>query len=136
MSTALVVYPKELDKLAKDRYGQPLVCSGCAHAAPGVPFPGVPSSERPCWFCVRNVMRDDWIKAAMPTLEPRRLSLLAKLGLTTHHNVYLHDATLPEKHPGNGVWYNGSRAVSVPMDAYHSADMKDQVGFWLNDKRG
>ncbi len=27
---------------------------GCAHAAAGVEFPGEPSGERPCHFCIRN----------------------------------------------------------------------------------
>jgi hypothetical protein len=31
-----------------------LVCYGCAHSAGGVSFPGQPSGERPCGFCVRN----------------------------------------------------------------------------------
>lgn len=31
-----------------------LFCSGCAHSAAGEPFPGRPSGERPCCFCVRN----------------------------------------------------------------------------------
>lgn len=29
-------------------------CSGCAHSASGIPYPGHPSGERPCCFCVRN----------------------------------------------------------------------------------
>lgn len=29
-------------------------CHGCAHSAAGAKFPGHPSGERPCCFCVRN----------------------------------------------------------------------------------
>lgn len=31
-----------------------LFCFGCAHSAASEPFPGRPSGERPCCFCVRN----------------------------------------------------------------------------------
>lgn len=31
-----------------------LPCHGCAHSAAGDPYPGMPSGERPCGFCVRN----------------------------------------------------------------------------------
>ena len=31
-----------------------LVCYGCAHSASGAPYPGGPSGERPCHFCLRN----------------------------------------------------------------------------------
>lgn len=31
-----------------------LFCYGCAHSGAGDPFPGRPSGERPCCFCVRN----------------------------------------------------------------------------------
>lgn len=37
------------------KYADPeLPCTGCAHSASGAPFPGHPSGERPCGFCVRN----------------------------------------------------------------------------------
>lgn len=37
------------------RFADPeLPCHGCAHSASGAPFPGHPSGERPCGFCVRN----------------------------------------------------------------------------------
>jgi hypothetical protein len=29
-------------------------CSGCAHSAAYAEFPGHPSGERPCGFCIRN----------------------------------------------------------------------------------
>ena len=31
-----------------------LICYGCAHSAGQELFPGKPSGERPCCFCVRN----------------------------------------------------------------------------------
>lgn len=31
-----------------------LCCYGCAHSAAGEPWPGRPSGERPCGFCIRN----------------------------------------------------------------------------------
>jgi hypothetical protein len=31
-----------------------LFCYGCAHSAASEPFPGRPSGERPCCFCIRN----------------------------------------------------------------------------------
>lgn len=36
-----------------------LPCSGCAHSASSVAYPGHPSGERPCAFCVRNPERQD-----------------------------------------------------------------------------
>jgi len=53
-------YPTELEKLAHG----PLVCHGCAHSASGAPYPGRPSGERPCCFCIRNVRREQWISEA------------------------------------------------------------------------
>ncbi len=32
-----------------------------------------------------------------------------------------------------GCWYDGSEAVKLPMDCYHSLDMKDQIDLWLNN---
>lgn len=29
-------------------------CAGCAHSVASEPYPGMPSGERPCGFCVRN----------------------------------------------------------------------------------
>lgn len=34
--------------------GSPLVCFGCAHSIGNASYPGAPSGERPCYFCVRN----------------------------------------------------------------------------------
>lgn len=40
-------------------YVSQLACYGCAHAACDEPFPGQPSGERPCHFCVRNRELED-----------------------------------------------------------------------------
>lgn len=90
--------------VAIDHYEQPLVCSGCAHSAADAPFPGKPSGERPCCFCVRNVERDLWIAKAEKPIHPQ--------------------------HPFNGFWYDRSPAVTVPMDCYHSLGMLDQIRAW------
>lgn len=35
-----------------------LTCYGCCHSVSGEPFPGRPSGERPCHFCIRNMDLD------------------------------------------------------------------------------
>jgi hypothetical protein len=51
--------------VAFDDKGQPLSCYGCAHSASNMdgnhPFPGNPSGERPCMFCVRNTQLGGWV---------------------------------------------------------------------------
>src|SRR5690349_17643016 len=34
-----------------------LCCYGCAHSAAGQPWPGAPSGEAPCGFCIRNPLQ-------------------------------------------------------------------------------
>lgn len=34
-----------------------LCCYGCAHSNAGEPWPGQPSGERPCQFCIRNPLQ-------------------------------------------------------------------------------
>lgn len=98
----------KLEDCAKDKYdGQPLVCGGCAHSAGSEKFPGRPSGERPCFFCVRNTEREAWID------EAKKMS-----------------GQIPPKHPANGVWYNGTQAMKVPMDCYQSCDMLRQSHLW------
>jgi len=53
-------------------------------------FPGKPSGERPCHFCIRN---------------PK--------------NHIPHDDPID-------TWYDGAEPVSIPMDCYHTIDMKEQ----------
>lgn len=43
------------DGVYVDGDGSKLVCHGCAHSVGGdEPYPGRPSGERPCLFCIRN----------------------------------------------------------------------------------
>ncbi len=46
---------------ARGRYNdcdtERLTCYGCAHSAAGEPFPGEPSGEPPCLFCIRNPLQ-------------------------------------------------------------------------------
>ena len=72
-----------------------LFCFGCAHSSARHKFPGKPSGERPCVFCVRN-----------PKL-PKKV----------------------EDYIVN-CWYDGSKALKLPMDCYHSLDMKLQFELW------
>lgn len=90
-----------IELCAKDTYGNPLVCSGCSHSAGMEPFPGIPSGERPCFFCLRNTQRDAW-----------------QADFKKRHGTEL------------TVWYDGSAPVSIPMDAYHSVDMIEQIHSW------
>jgi hypothetical protein len=65
---------KRMNACVKDEHGQPLVCYGCAHSAAycewsgtkkvveGTDFPGMPSGERPCHFCIRNAKREEGIQ--------------------------------------------------------------------------
>ena len=78
-----------------------LVCYGCCHSAASTDYPGGPSGERPCMFCIRN---PDW-EQGQKEFEKR-----------TGHRLE--------------VWYDGSPAVKIPMDCYHSLDMLDQISKW------
>lgn len=40
-----------MTKITKDKN---LVCYGCCHSGANDTFPGSPSGERPCFFCIRN----------------------------------------------------------------------------------
>lgn len=41
--------------ILQTKFDDKLVCYGCAHSVGGgEPYPGRPSGERPCMFCVRN----------------------------------------------------------------------------------
>ncbi len=92
-----------LEKCAKDKRGQPLVCYGCAHSAGSVDatFPGKPSGERPCFFCTRNVDREKWQEE-----------------FKARHGSRLE------------AWYDQSKPLSLPMDCYHSVDMVMQIHEW------
>lgn len=86
-------YPTKLEELNKDRYGNPQVCSGCAHSTGGGKFPGSPSGERPCHFCERNVQREQFNKE------------------TEAHGFGIINQ-----------WYDGSPVKKIPMDCYISVD--------------
>ena len=92
---------EKLKMCALDKHGNFKVCSGCAHSAGMEPFPGIPSGERPCFFCERNTHRDEWQRDYEKT----------------------HGCKLV-------VWYDGSQPVNVPMDCYHSVDMIEQIHRW------
>lgn len=53
-----------------------LCCYGCAHSAAGVPWPGQPSGERPCGFCIRNPLQHmedgpfEWYDQSEPVSVP------------------------------------------------------------------
>jgi hypothetical protein len=68
-----------------------LHCYGCAHSAASEAYPGKPSGERPCCFCIRN-----------PDQDASKVK----------------------------TWYDGSKPIRIPMDAYHSVDMKAQIRSW------
>src|ERR1041385_1820161 len=104
-------YPIELTELAKDSQGQPLICSGWAHSASGAPFPGHPSGERPCSFCIRNVQREEWSKEHF-----KQCNGTQNIGGEIVNCV----------HPAHGVWYNGTKAFKSPMDCYVSVDRSRQ----------
>ncbi len=46
--------PTSIDPTSPKLADPELPCHGCAHSAAYAPFPGHPSGERPCGFCVRN----------------------------------------------------------------------------------
>lgn len=61
-------YPTDVSKLHHNG-GGPLVCHGCAHSAGSAAYPGSPSGERSCCFCVRNVQREEWRKDGGPHMK-------------------------------------------------------------------
>lgn len=88
-----------------------LVCYGCAHSAASAAFPGMPSGERPCGFCIRNPQHE----AQIAEDKERRERFEAERPGDKHHIL---------------TWYDGSPPVKVPMDCYHSVDMLMQVRAW------
>lgn len=84
-----------------------LFCFGCAHEAAGKPFPGIPSGERPCFFCVRNVEREKW-----------------QQDFKKRHGHELKE------------WYNGSPIAFYPMDVYQPLDMIEQHDRWERKAKG
>jgi hypothetical protein len=103
------------ERIAKAENDPNLHCYGCAHSAASEPFPGKPSGERPCCFCVRNPDRLAWLQRA---LEMESMSSITQL---------------PERSPFKGVWYDGSPAIHNPMDCYSTIDMQDQQLLWQGE---
>ena len=70
-----------------------LPCHGCVHSASYARYPGHPSGERPCGFCVRNPDHEafGWFDEIDPS---------SKLAL----------------------WYDGTPAIKTPMDNYIATD--------------
>lgn len=88
-----------------------LPCSGCAHSASGAPFPGHPSGERPCCFCVRNP------QANPDLLHPAGgdFSECGEFGKRAK-----------QAGPHDGIWYGGTPAYRTPMDNYIATDRLTQ----------
>lgn len=92
-----------------------LICFGCAHSRANDPFPGSPSGERPCLFCIRNQAREKYLEE--------------------YEAEYPDYKTDGKNHPVLGKWYDGSKAVKLPMDCYHSVDMLNQMEEWQEQLR-
>ena len=84
-----------------------LFCYGCAHSASSEVFPGKPSGERPCMFCVRNPEREKWQE-----------------NFKRKHGHRLE------------AWYDGTEIAFYPMDAYQTLDMQEQVERWERKAKG
>ncbi len=103
---------ERLEQCIKDNYGNPLICSGCAHSSADDQFPGKPSGERPCFFCLRNINREEWQKQYI-------------------------DNPINKTKTKLETWYDGSKPIKIPMDCYHSCDFTEQVSVWSKkDKKG
>ena len=92
-----------------------LFCFGCCHSSAIHPFPGQPSGERPCCFCIRNPQREEWLNKAKED-----------------HPDWFEDG---KANPFTGHWYDGSDALKCPMDCYHSLDMFGQINKWSEGKK-
>jgi hypothetical protein len=94
-----------------------LHCYGCAHSASSEPYPGKPSGERPCCFCLRNPEREKWAK-----------------GETTERSTELKDnkGNPRDFNPFAGNLYNGAPALYNPMDNYITLDHQNQE-MWFDD---
>ena len=84
-----------------------LFCYGCSHSSAEVDFPGKPSGERPCFFCVRNKNREKWQEDFKK----------------------IHGFELKE-------WYDQSPIAFYPMDCYQPIDMIEQQERWNRKSKG
>lgn len=70
---AMKAYCNELESRLR-RAEDGFFCLHCAHSVFNAPFPGEPSGERPCHFCVRNKERtlkpDCWYDGSDPIKVP------------------------------------------------------------------
>lgn len=96
-----------------------LFCYGCAHAASSASFPGKPSGERPCCFCIRNPERDAWVK-------------LNKISTERSEELKDNKGNPRDFNPFAANLYNGAPALYNPMDNYVTLDHLDQER-WLDD---
>lgn len=98
----------KMRKTASDMFDiKKLFCYGCSHCASDGKFPGGPSGERPCFFCVRNPDREKWQK-----------------DFKKRHGHELKQ------------WYDGSPICFYPMDAYTPIDMQEQMDRWERRAKG
>ncbi len=91
-----------------------LTCYGCGHCVGCAKFPGEPSGERPCAFCIRNPKRE------VQLAEDKKMS----------PESYIHKPGEPNFNAFEGRWYDGSPAIKVPMDCYQPIDMMEQSSAW------
>lgn len=96
---------EQLESAAKETDN--LFCYGCAHSAASEPFPGAPSGERPCHFCIRNKDRERWQK-----------------DFSDRYGVELK------------AWYDNSPIAFYPIDAYQTLDMIEQYARWERKAKG
>lgn len=98
--------------MSEPRFSSPTrPCDGCAHSAAGAPFPGFPSGERPCCFCVRNPNG----------ICPERLHPEPDY---EGDSEYARKARATD--PSDGLWYDGTPAFQTPMDCYIATNRSTQ----------
>lgn len=76
-----------------------------------------------CYGCTHSAVNIPWPSA--PSGE-RPCGFCIRNPFTEHA---LQQSTQPV------TWYDGAEPVSVPMDAYYSLDMRDQILEWIKDAR-
>lgn len=82
-----------------------LCCYGCAHAAALKPFPGEPSGERPCQFCIRNPREpykgDEGIKTWYDGSEPVSVPMDCYHSLAMSDQILQWEKSRKSKTPNN-----------------------------------
>lgn len=110
--------PESLSPRSEAKAADPhLPCDGCAHSASGAPFPGHPSGERPCSFCVRNPNGPN-----PDILFPSGDIVDAPLEVSS----YVNRVRQYKGKRGEGIWYDGTPAYKTPMDCYIATDRFQQ----------